>query len=301
MFKVPEQKKVRVIIDADAKNEADDQYAIIHAMLTPKFDIRGLIGAHYGNRQYADSMERSYEECRKLVSMMNVPQEIGVYKGAAEAVKDSDHFEYSEGAELIVRECMAEDERPLFVAFTGPITDLACAWLAHPEIAGKLTAIWIGGGAYPDGGSEFNLSNDIKAANIVFQSGIDLWQVPINVYSKMMISLTELEMKVADCGEIGSYLFQQLVDFNDSHATRSPWPSGENWCLGDSPVVGLMMDQMRLSSEEREAPTVDENFGYHFSGEGRKIRVYHDINERFILEDFFSKLKKYGQKTMQTI
>lgn len=295
MFKVPEQKKVRVIIDTDAKNEADDQYAIIHAMLTPKFDIRGLIGAHFGNRQYADSMERSYEECQKMVSMMKMPQKIAVYRGATGAVKDSDDFEYSEGAELIVRECMAESDLPLFVAFTGPITDLACAWLAHPEIAGKLTAIWIGGGAYPDGGGEFNLSNDIKAANIVFRSGIDLWQVPVNVYSKMMVSLTELEMKVAGCGEIGKYLFQQLVDFNDSLAMQPLWPSGENWCLGDSPVVGLMMDQQFYCAEEREAPTVDDELRYHFSGVGRKIRVYHDINERFILEDFFSKLKKYAQ------
>ena len=141
MFSVPEQKRVRVILDADAKNEADDQYAIVHALLTPKFDVKGLIGAHYGSRQYADSMNRSYEECRKLVSMLKKTQEVPVYRGASEAVKDEGCFEYSEGAKAIVEECMAEDERPLFVAFTGPITDLACAWLAHPEIAGRMTAM----------------------------------------------------------------------------------------------------------------------------------------------------------------
>lgn len=297
MFAVPEQKRVRVILDADAKNEADDQYAIVHALLTPKFDVRGLIGAHYGNRDYEDSMERSFEECKKLVSMMKLKQKVSVYRGAFEAIKDEEHFEYSEGARLIVRECMAEDSRPLFVAFTGPITDLACAFLAHPEIAGRMTAIWIGGGAYPDGGQEFNLSNDVKAANIVFQSDIDLWQVPVNVYGKMLVGLTELEMKVAGCGEIGGYLFRQLVEFNDSLAEQPFWPNGENWCLGDSPVVGLMMDQMCFLAKEQEAPTVARDFKYHFSGQGRKIRVYHDINDRFILEDFFAKLKKYSQKS----
>ncbi len=296
MFSVPEQKRVRVILDADAKNEADDQYAIVHALLTPKFDVKGLIGAHYGSRQYADSMNRSYEECRKLVSMLKKTQEVPVYRGASEAVKDEGCFEYSEGAKAIVEECMAEDERPLFVAFTGPITDLACAWLAHPEIAGRMTAIWIGGGAYPDGGLEFNLSNDVKAANIVFQSDIDLWQVPVNVYSKMMVSLTELEMKVAGCGEVGDYLFRQLVEFNDSLAEQLYWPTGESWCLGDSPVVGLMMDQMHFLAGEQEAPAVDQDLRYHFSGGGRKIRVYHDINDRFILEDFYAKIKKYARK-----
>lgn len=296
MFEVPEQKKVRVIIDTDAKNEADDQFAIVHALLTPKFDIKGLIGAHYGKRRCLDSMERSYEECCKLVSMLELPRRVNVFRGASEKIKGEKDFEYSEGAELIVRECMSEDKRPLFAAFTGPLTDLACAWLMHPEIAGRLTAIWIGGGAYPDGGQEFNLSNDVKAVNIIFRSGIDLWQVPVNVYSKMMVSLTELEMKVASCGEIGNYLFRQMIAFNDSLAMQPVWPSGENWCLGDSPVVGLMMDPMLFLADEWEAPTVEEDYRYHFLGKGRRIRVYHDINERFIMEDFFSKLQKYSQR-----
>ena len=40
---VPETKRVRLIVNSDAKNEADDQFAIVHALLTPKFDIKGLI------------------------------------------------------------------------------------------------------------------------------------------------------------------------------------------------------------------------------------------------------------------
>ncbi len=48
--------------------------------------------------------------------------------------------------------------------------------------------VWIGGMGY-DGDStylgaiEFNLRNDIAAANVVFDSGITIWQVPANVYS----------------------------------------------------------------------------------------------------------------------
>lgn len=29
---------VELIVNTDAKNEADDQYAIVHALLSPKFD-----------------------------------------------------------------------------------------------------------------------------------------------------------------------------------------------------------------------------------------------------------------------
>ncbi len=293
-FEVPINKRVRVILNTDAKNEADDQYAIVHTLLTPKFIIKGLIGAHFGNHFSDDTMLQSYEECKHVVDLMHMSDAVNVYKGAKKCIADDGTYEYSEGAKLIVKEALSDDPSRLFVAFLGPITDLACAYLKHPEIVGKLTAIWIGGGMYPEGHKEFNLSNDINAANIVFQSGIDLWQVPMNVYAKMMVSLTELEMKVKPCGEIGKYLFCQMAEFNTAQAGRSEWPNGESWSLGDSPVVGLMMDPMICCYDMREAPLIDKNMKYHFSGKGNLIRVYNDINVRFILEDFFMKLKKFS-------
>ena len=36
MFDIPEYKKIRVIIDADAACEADDPFAIVQALLSPK-------------------------------------------------------------------------------------------------------------------------------------------------------------------------------------------------------------------------------------------------------------------------
>lgn len=77
---------------------------------------------------------------------------------------------------------MKDDPRLLFVTFLGPITDLASAVLLEPKIQGRLTAVWIGGGSYPAGGWEYNLSYDINAANVVMKSNLDLWQIPQNVY-----------------------------------------------------------------------------------------------------------------------
>ena len=41
-FAPPEACRVRVIIDTDAKNEGDDDFAILHHLLTPQFDVRGI-------------------------------------------------------------------------------------------------------------------------------------------------------------------------------------------------------------------------------------------------------------------
>jgi purine nucleosidase len=37
VFDIPDPKKIRLIVNTDAKNEADDQFAIVHALLTPQF------------------------------------------------------------------------------------------------------------------------------------------------------------------------------------------------------------------------------------------------------------------------
>jgi purine nucleosidase len=290
-FDVPDSKKIRLIIDTDAKNEADDQFAIVHALLTPKFRVKGIIAAHFGTRRTQQSIQESYDEVLELLSLMDIRHEVDVYRGAAKALEDESTPTPSEGAELIVREAMADDPRPLYAIFLGPLTDMAAAYLAEPGIAGRVNVIWIGGGAWPAGGAEFNLSNDVHAANVVYGSELQLWQVPRNVYSTMRVSLAELQAKVEPCGRIGEYLFRQMVDFNDSQADSPDWPPGESWALGDSPAVGLLLDPHEYCYEWVPAPYVSQDMRYVHEQGNRSIRVYHRIDARFILEDFFSKMK----------
>lgn len=46
-YKVSEDKKVRVIIDTDAACEADDPFAIAHALMCQKFDVRAIFAEQY--------------------------------------------------------------------------------------------------------------------------------------------------------------------------------------------------------------------------------------------------------------
>ncbi len=290
-YTVPQPKTVRVIINTDAKCEADDQYAIVHALLTPKFDIKGIIGAHFGTHRNDHSMQESYDEVVKVLELMDLQDEVEVYKGATKAFASETEPEMSEGAELIVREAMKDDPRPLYVTFQGPITDMAAAYMANPEIVGRCTAIWIGGGSWPEGGWEFNMSNDVHAANVIFKSGLDLWLVPRNTYSTMRVGLAELQAKVEPYGEIGAYLFRQLVEFNEHMGENLRWPLGESWCLGDSPTVGLMMDSEEFSYDQVPAPLVGQDLRFTHRQPNRPIRVYHRVDVRFILEDFFCKMQ----------
>ncbi|WP_163536288.1 nucleoside hydrolase [Gracilibacillus sp. YIM 98692] len=293
-YGVPEHKKLRVIINTDAKNEADDQYAIVHALLTPKFDIRGIIAAHFGKLRFGtvpveNSMEDSFNEINKVLDLMDLKEKVPVNKGAEQGLKDEATPQISDGARLIVEEALKKDEQnPLFVIFLGPITDLASAYLMEPEIQDKVTAIWIGGGQYPDGGFEFNLSNDINAANVVLKSNIELWQIPVNAYRLIRTSLAELEHKVKPHGEIGNYLFEQLAELNNDPSW--PLPFGESWCLGDSPAVSLMIDDHKSAYRELSAPRITSDMKYVHYQKERKIRVYDYVDPRFTLDDMFSKI-----------
>lgn len=293
-FDIPDRKKIRLIINTDAKNEADDQYAIVHALLTPRFIVRGIIGAQFGERRTTTSMQESYDEVVKVLDLMGLSGKVAVYKGAERAIPNEQTAIMSEGAELIIREALSDDPRPLYVIFLGPLTDLACAYLHEPAIANRMTAVWIGGGVWPHGGEEFNLSNDISAANVVFRSPIPLWVIPRNVYLTMRVSIAELAVKVKPYGQVGAYLFDQLVAFNDEMGWNEEWPKGEMWHLGDNPAVSVLLDDHEFGYELRPAPRIAADMTY-VHGQGRLIRWYHYIDPRFTLEDMFAKIQlHYG-------
>ncbi|MDY3763832.1 MAG: nucleoside hydrolase [Candidatus Ventricola sp.] len=302
---VPEKKRVRMIVDTDCKNEADDQFALVHHLLTPMFDIRGIIAAHFESKAdvygAGQTVHASMEEIQRVIALLGVPVACPVVLGADRAMTEENVPVPSAGARLIIDEAMRKDERPLYVALLGTATDLASALLMCPEIANRLTAIWIGGGDYPEGGWEFNLVQDIHAANVLLSSRAALWQVPRSTYKQMNVTLSELCWRVAPQGEIGTYLFEQMAELNDRLADDPSFPHGESWCLGDQPTVGLLLeDRGRQNYDMRPAPRVSMDCRYLPGQSGRDIRVYHTLDVRMTLEDFYAKLALHHMKKTMT-
>lgn len=296
-FRVPENKRVRVIVHTDCKNEADDQYALAHHLMTPKFDVRGIIAGHFdgNNHVYGPSKTElaSYDEILKVLNLMGLSGAYPVFHGAAHALTDTATSIPSEGADFIIQEAMRDDDRPLYIACQGAITDVASALLMQPEIAKRMTVIWIGGGDYPTGGYEFNLAMDISAANVVFSSQVPVWQITMGLYKQFAVTLAELQRKVYPCGEIGKYLFEELVEVNEQVSKLGmPWPHGELWGLGDQGTIAVLMEELeRVSYEMIQAPTVLPDMTYSFENQNRPIRVYRSVDPRLVLEDFFAKLE----------
>ncbi|WP_109210125.1 MULTISPECIES: nucleoside hydrolase [Microbacterium] len=295
-MKIDDARTRRVIIDSDVKNEADDQFAVVHALLSPSLDIRGIIPAHFGAGRSARSMLDSRDELDHLISLMG-GSEVPIANGAAEGLPDEATPIDSPGARLIIEEARRTDDGPLFIAFLGPLTDMASALLLAPDIADTdTTVIWIGGPPYGDREwrgtwPEFNLRNDIHAANVVFGSGIDIWQVPSDIYRLVSVGYTELRRRVEPCGELGRYLAQTVVDFNTAHHTVPV----ESRSLGDSPAIALMLDPW-CASFRRQSPVSFTADGHCVPAErGGDVLVVEQIDVRFFLEDMFAKLAEFAE------
>lgn len=314
-YEVPNKKRIRVIIDTDAYAEGDDQFAIVHALLTPKFDVVGIIAEHFRKRGPNNTMELSYQEIKKILKLMG-REDVPIFRGEEGAFEEESKPGISEGARFIVEEAMKEDERPLFILNMGAVTNLAAAYLLEPSISDKLVAIWIGGGPYTNRSMmDFNAGNDPIAANVLIGSDIELWQIPFSAYTMMEVSFHELYYRVRPYGEIGKYIFENLLRVSDVECEKSydhlPFAkyaskgaktmiirSGEGWSLGDNPAVGVLITNQGKGMENRRAQFINNDGSYgDYVSETRMIRVYNSIDSRVILEDLFGKMRyQYGEE-----
>ena len=295
-FDFPPHKRKRVIVNSDAKNEADDQYAIVHAILTSSFELHGIIAAHFGVHPdlSAGTMTASLGEIHRLLKVMNLTGKIRVTSGAPRALPDAKTAVASAGAQLIIDEATKDDPRPLNVLFYGPLTDMASALLMEPMIAQrKIHIVWVGGAENPPHyGNEFNLSNDVHAANLVMKSPLAVSQIPYPLYGHFCVSYAELMEKVYPQGPIGKYLVEQLVEYNTRAMEVMEYRS-----LGDSPAVGVLMAPHAGKWSWRPAPQ------YHpktckpkRAVDRHRIRVYETFDSRFLLEDFYAKLAQFARE-----
>ena len=287
----PPASRIRLIVDTDAKNEADDQFAIMHHLLTPMFDVRGIVAAHF--EQKADfsgrSMEASYREIEKVLKLADM-DDVPFFRGCVYPLRSVHDAPESEGVRQIIQE--AGKPGKLYIAVQGAMTNAAAAINAAPDIAENLVVLWNGGGPYPEGRPEFNVMQDPDAVRAVLSSPAEVWQTDQSVYCTLEVTLAELKSRVSPCGKIGRYLYEQLeaensVEYNPNFLLRT----GENWVLGDNAAAAvLLMSRLRGNWHTERAPIIKEDLTYRANPGGKPIRVYDSIDVRMTLEDLYAKL-----------
>jgi inosine-uridine nucleoside N-ribohydrolase len=302
--------RMRVIIDNDFGGDPDGLFQLAHHLLSPSVEIRAIIGSHLRAGDFFDqSTTQAQNAARKaqdLVNVMGLKTTVPILAGSNVAMPNDSTPVKSDAVNFIIKEAMRTDTKlPLYVVCGAGLTEIASALLTSPEIAGKLTLIWIGGSEYTDlaypppnySTPEYNLNIDIAAARVVFnRSNVPIWQVPRDAYRQAIIPYSQLLLKVKPQGKTGAYLTTVLEDL--MKAVQKYINLGETYILGDSPLVLLTALQTSFEPDPassfysmRMSPLITPQGTYAVNQSGRMIRVYTDLDVELMFSDFFAKLE----------
>lgn len=307
--------RMRIIIDNDFGGDPDGLFQLVHHLLSPSVEIRGIIGSHLKpgdgfdpSKETATNAKKKIEE---VLGIMNLGRNFPVYQGSNNALENDSTAQRSDAANAIIKEAMRDDTKlPLYVVCGAGLTDLASAWLIEPKIASRLTLIWIGGPEYTDlappppgyTSLEYNLGIDLKAGQVIFnKSNIPIWQVPRSSYRQVFMPYSSLLLKVKTQGKIGEYLTNALERVMKATA-KFNLNIGEIYIVGDSPLVLLTALQSSFEADPsssryvlRPCPLINSQGLYEVNGSGRNIRVYTELDVQVLLDDFYSKLVLFNQ------
>ncbi|MGI6661747.1 MAG: nucleoside hydrolase [Bacillota bacterium] len=225
--------KIPVIIDCDPG--IDDAVALALAFGCGKLDVLGVTTVA-GNT----TGENTYRNARRFLSFIGADVEVargadkpilrplitapdvhgkaglGGLSGAEDSGMDDDDRDTSGRSALdLITETLLNHGEKVTLVPVGPLTNIAIALLARPEIKHKIERIVLMGGAALEGNrtpaAEFNIIADPEAARIVFESGVPITMVGLDVTHKALIYPDEIEA-LRKHGRIGMAI-AELMDF----------------------------------------------------------------------------------------
>jgi inosine-uridine nucleoside N-ribohydrolase len=335
---------LRIVLDTDACNEVDDQFALAHLCLSPaRVRLEAVYAAPFHNARStgpADGMEKSYHEIHRVLALLaaaqggtaipacsktatataaaakggarppgvlSAPFPPPVFRGATAYLAPGARPVESEAAlDLIARALDPAATAPLHVVGIAAATNLATALLLAPEIASRIRLVWLGGHplTWPDAG-EFNLRQDIPAAQILLDSAAPLVLIPCkNVAEHLRATLPELRENLLGDGAgnnnnnnnddnnngapagagLRPFLYQRFADYLrcKNLASKPLW---------DVAASAMIINPAWVPLRPASAPRVADGPRWETPPPPRHtIHVATDVDRDAILADLFQKL-----------
>jgi purine nucleosidase len=203
----------KIIIDTDPGQ--DDAVAILLALASPEdIDLLGIT-AVAGNVPLALTEKNARIICelagkpdtlvfagcdapmhRKLVTAEHVHGKTGLDGPQMDDPKMP--LQSQHGVDYIIDTLRNEPEGTVTICPIGPLTNIATAFEKAPDIIPRIQEIVLMGGGYFQGGNitpaaEFNIYVDPEAAKIVFDSGVPLVVMPLDVTHKALTTKARID------------------------------------------------------------------------------------------------------------
>ena len=285
----PPTGPVQMVLDTDTYNEIDDQFAVVYGLLSEGVNVEAIYAAPFFNSRSSgpgDGMQKSYEEILRLLERLDHPHEGFCFHGSDRYLGGPDTPVRSEATDDLIARARQPRDGPLYVAAIGAITNVASALLLAPELVEQIVVVWLGGHPqYWPHSREFNLQQDVPAAQVIFNSGMPVVQIPCkNVAEHLRTTLPEMAQYVQGQGEIGDYLYQTYVEYFEDHTARSK-------VIWDISTIAYLLQPDWIPSEVRPSPVLLDDVTWGPEDVSRHpFRVAVDLNRDGIFGDLFAKL-----------
>ena len=286
----PPAGKIRMVLDTDTYNEVDDQFALVYALLSPeRIQVEAIYAAPFHNKRSsgpADGMEKSDEEIMRLLDKLAWPADNLVYRGSTAYLdKNLEPIRSDAVTDLIERALASPLDDPLYVVAIGAITNVATAILIEPSIIERIVVVWLGGHAlhWPHT-VEFNLKQDVPAAQVVFNSGVPMVLIPcFGVTSHLLTTVPELEAYVSGRGAIGDYLVEIVKGYHADHV-------GWSKVIWDISTIAYLIDPSWVPTQLVHSPILTDQVTWSVDHSRHFIRYANYIHRDPIFRDLYAKL-----------
>lgn len=296
----PPKEKISMVLDTDTYNEIDDQFALVYALLAPeKIKLEAVYAAPFyaddslnaRSDSPGDGMEKSYKEIVRILEIMKQTDKIPAFRGSREYIKDKKTPVESPAVNDLIKKAMGADkQKPLYVVGIAAATNIASAIIKEPKIIERIVVVWLGGHPHSwHTAFEFNLLQDVKAAQVLFDSGVPLVHVPCkNVAEHLTASVPELDEYIRGNSEIGDYLCDCFSAYSKDHCgwTKEIW---------DIANIAWLINSDWAYSEIVHSPVLNDNMTWSFDQSRHFIRELKDIRRNMVFKDMFNKLEKYAK------
>ena len=289
-----------MVLDTDTANEIDDQFAVVHALLSQDRLALEAIYATLFSRQGmdpADGVRQSEEEIHRLLDRLHVDPAGRVLRGADRFLTDDQPTVANAASDDLIRRAREPRNGRLWIAAIGALTNVASALVDAPEITERICIVWLGGQAqHAVDAREFNLYQDPIAARIVFDSGAPLVHIPCyGAASHLLTTTAELYAYVRPQGEIGAY----LSDIFRDHDPQFPGRSKEIWDLA---ATGFLIDEGWVPRKSLARPTLSADMRWIPQPDDAALAPFaeaHYVKRDSIFADLFHKLAQFHARERQ--
>jgi len=280
----------KVVIDTDAYNEIDDQYAIGYSFLSDKIDILAIHAAPFENEKSDNmeyGMEMSYKEIKKVLGLLDPDCNIPVFKGSRASIEKSGAIQESEAVDNLIK-VVHESDEIVYVLALGAITNVTSALVKDPTIKDNMCVIWLGGNQIEgDNLGEFNLVQDFTAGQMLLNSQVPLLLCPAwCIVSELTVHWEDI-CELMDQNPLCDYLVEITAKCREL-AGAPHWWTRTIW---DIAAPAIMDDATCADIEIIPTPVFTDARVYAFDSTRHEMMYLKKINRDMVISKTWEHLK----------